>query len=261
MGAMKELAIILDELEYGKFYNVEYKDCSGNIVKKHHIMYYDKAFVSYACDQYLRFLDNGYLYINPYRLIDIEESIEIDPTRVPLKLMNDQKIYKWSEEWVAELQRDNLVIIQHDYMPEGRNNIDKQYALFMKLQGVSGNMEFMITRNGWHEVVSISPADIIEHRAYIRRPNEDMNIDHMIDYVHGYDWNMDVLKIGKAYRLVKGDKKHDALLRKIDECYLTFTIIEENCTNGEILVNPVLDVAKYDVYPMELITNETSAES
>jgi hypothetical protein len=144
---------------------------------------------NYEIDRLKFYEGNQYLYINPYRLIDIEESIEIDPSRVPLKLMNDQKIYKWSEEWVAELQRDNLVIIQHDYMPEGRNNIDKQYALFMKLQCVGGNMEFMITRNGWHEVVSISPADIIEHRAYIRRPNEDMNIDHMIDYVHKYDWN------------------------------------------------------------------------
>ena len=267
MGAMKELAILLDELEYGKLYDVEYGDELGNTVKKYRIVYHDKAFVTYSDRQYLLFLDSdSYLYIDPYKVKDIKpcdaskEEMQLKE-KTKIQLLIGEASYRWKPDFtnnigVADYSPFCMLRIDDVLYPAIYLRYDPELVAYVfEYRRDDAMYQYIVTKDAiWN-----GDCYIVNHKTGKEVPRSSLVIKLE------KTWNYDELTIGRPYRLVKDGEECFGLLSSIHESHLLFVTAEreehgpsfatdpqepDNCYK-EIIVRPGLSSADYDVYSME----------
>ena len=273
MGAMKEIAIMMDSLELDKFYNVEYVD-DDVIVKKQRIKYIGKHKDLVDGIEKLVF-QQGYphdLIINPCMLIDVEESHLIrndipEPLQLKRKSNNNTR---WKKSFLDDLENNKYplqvktkikdVVIQFPVVYGGHCYVEEL--------GID-TLSFTGMLNGSVVYVHITPEDIESNNQEIligtAKDEYFVYEEHVSAYFlnnsDGYEWNTDELIVGNAYQLVskEDDKRVNTLLADIDSSWLRFLTAEKQNTMlpsfGQVFININRDAdSGWDVYALELRT-------
>lgn len=247
------------EFVCGKKYTVTYEDCDKNIVKKHNLKFVD-VILPTCGDKCLMFNDgDGVLYIDPYSLMDVVEldSDESDNNKIQL-LVNDGDVpYRWKPNFREIIGAD-------DYHPFCMLRIDEILypAIYIRHDEESDAYVFEYICGGVAHMYDVTKDKIWNQECYIINFKSGKEVHRTSLIELGKQWNLDVLKIGNPYRLVKNGKTTFALLSQINETCLVFVTAERDASNSndpkypdncyvEILVRPGFEYADYDVYRME----------
>lgn len=248
------------EFVCGKKYTVTYKDCDKNIVKKHNLKFVGEIFPTCG-DDCLQFNDDGRpLYIDPYSLMDVVEldSDESDSKKKIQLLVDDGDVtYRWKPNFLEIIGAD-------DYHPFCMLRIDEVLypAIYIRYDKENAAYLFEYVRDGVAFLYGVTKDKLWNQECYIInfKSGKEIHRTSLIDL--GKQWNLDALKIGNPYRLVKDGKTTFALLSQINETCLVFVTAERDASNSndpkypdncyvEILVCPGFEYADYDVYRME----------
>lgn len=255
--------MVIDEFEYGKKYNVEYEDNDGNIVKKHELVYIGRADDShipfnYEIDRLKFYEGNQYLYINPYMIRDVELANDTEPEQKKIQLLIDDGDipYRWKLNFRE--------IIGVDDYPFCMLRIDEVLypAIYIRYDEEIDAHVFEYVRGGVAYMYGVTKDKIWNQECYIINFKSGKEVHRTSLIKRGKQWNLDALKIGNPYRLVKDGKTTFALLSQINETCLVFVTAERDASNSndltypdncyvEILVCPGFEYADYDVYHME----------
>lgn len=255
--------MMIDEFEYGKKYNVEYEDNDGNIVKKHELVYIgrdDDSHIpfNYEIDRLKFYEGNQYLYINPYMIRDVELFNDTEPEQKKIQLLiNDGDVpYRWKPNFREIIGAD-------DSHPFCMLRIDEVLypAIYIRYDEESDAYVFEYVRGGVAYMYGVTKDKIWNQECYIVNFKSGKEVHRTSLIERGKQWNLDALKIGNPYRLVKDGKTTFALLSQITETCLVFVTAERDASNSndpeypdncyvEILVRPGFEYADYDVYHM-----------
>lgn len=248
------------EFVCGKKYTVTYEDRDKNIVKKHNLKFVGEIFPTCG-DECLQFNDDGRpLYIDPYSLMDVVEldSDESDNEKKIQLLVDDGDVpYRWKPNFREIIGAD-------DYHPFCMLRIDEILypAIYIRYDEESDAYVFEYVRGGFAYMYGVTKDKLWNQDCYIINFKSGKEVHRTSLIERGKQWNLDVLKIGNPYRLVKDGKTTFALLSQINETCLVFVTAEREASNSddpkypdncyvEILVRPGFEYADYDVYRME----------